>query len=171
MVFGDAGLQNTFVWSYSGFPLQQVSSYRYLGVILSNTGSFTTAVKTLCQSALKVLNLIQTRSREHGGFSPDVLCTLFSALVQPILEYGCEIWGVTYHQTIEKVLLKFCKEMLGLPPNASTIAVYGETGTFPQWLRSYYRAIRYFVRAHTSAPPLLSEALNVLKSLPTRKKN
>ena len=82
------------------------------------------------------------------------MCTLFSALVQPILEYGCEIWGVTYHQTIEKVLLKFCKEMVGLPPNASTIAVYGETGTF--------------VRVHTSAPPLVSEDLNVLKSLPTR---
>ena len=45
------------------------------------------------------------------------------------------------------------------------------SGTFPQWLRSYYHAIRYFVRAHTSAPPLVSEALNVLKSLPTRKKN
>ena len=68
---------------------------------------------------------------------------------------------------MEKVLLKFCKEMLGLPPNASTIAVYGETGAFPQWLRSYYRAIRYFVKAHTSAPPL---ALTVLKSLPNRKR-
>ena len=75
-----------------------------------------TAVKTLCQSAaLKVINRIETMSREHGGFSPDVMCSLFSALVQPILEYGCEIWGVTYHQIIEKVLLKFCKGMLGLP--------------------------------------------------------
>ena len=103
-------------------------------------------MKTLCQSALKVINRIETMSREHGGFSPDVMCSLFSALVQPILEYGCEIWGVTYHQIIEKVLLKFCKGMLGLPPNASTIAVYGETGTFPQWLRIYYRVIKYYVR-------------------------
>ena len=46
MVFVDAGLPNAFVWSYSGFPLQQVSFYHYLGVILSNTGSFTTGVKT-----------------------------------------------------------------------------------------------------------------------------
>ena len=83
VVFGDAGLQKTFVWSYSGFPLQQVSSYRYLGVILSNTGSFTTAVKTLCQSALKVLNLIQTGSREHGGFSPDVMCLLSFGTTYP----------------------------------------------------------------------------------------
>ena len=61
--------------------------------------------------------------------------------------------------------------MLGLPPNASTIAVYGETGTFPQWLRIYYRVIKYYVRIHVSSPPLVFEALTVLKTLPTKKRN
>ena len=171
LIFGRFGSPSTFVWSYNGTSLEQVLSYRYLGIIFSNTGSFATAVKTLCQSALKVINRIETMSREQGGFSPDVMCSLFSALVQPILEYGCEIWGVTYHQIIEKVLLKFCKGMLGLPPNASTIAVYGETGTFPQWLRIYYRVIKYYVRIHVSSPPLVFEALTVLKTLPTKKRN
>ena len=63
-----------------------MTSYHFLGVVLSNTGSFTTAVKTLCQSALKVSN----HAREDGGFMPYVLCSLYSGMVQPVMEYGCE---------------------------------------------------------------------------------
>ena len=33
---------------------------------------------------------------------------------------------------LEKLLLKFCKELLA-SSNATSIAVYGETGTFPFW--------------------------------------
>ena len=67
---------------------------------------------------------------------PDRFCrrTKFNVTVQPINEYGSEVWG----------LLKHCKDMLGLPPNATTTAVYGETGTYPQWLRLYYRVIKYY---------------------------
>ena len=73
-------------------------SYRFLGVIFTNTGSFTLAVKTFCQSALKVLNMIRAQSREKGGFAPNVMCSLYSAMVQPILEYGCEVWGVKFYR-------------------------------------------------------------------------
>ena len=170
LVFGGASSLCPFIWSYNGDPLQ-VFSYRYLGVIFTNTGSFTLAVKTFCQSALKVLNMIRAQSREKGGFTPNVMCLLYSAMVQPILEYSCEVWGVKYFHDIEKVLLKFCKEMLGLPPNASNMAVYGETGTFPQWLRIYYRIIKYFIRIHVNAPPLVSEALTLLKHTPNKRNN
>ena len=115
--------------------------------------------------------MINTISRERGGLTPDVMCRLFSALVLPILNYGCEIWGVTSHQILERAVLKFYKDMLGLPPNASTISVYGETGTFPLWLRFYYQVIKYYIRAHNNAPPLVSEALTILKHLPSKRKN
>ena len=61
---------------------------------------------------------------------PDVLCSLYSAMVQPVMEYGGEIWGVKQYHVMGKVLLKFYKEMLSLPPNASTIEVLGETGIY-----------------------------------------
>ena len=78
------------------------------------------AVETLCQSAIKVIKSI---SRENGGLSPDVICSSYSAMVQPVLEYGCEIWGVKCYPAVEKNPLKFCKDMLGLPSSASNIAV------------------------------------------------
>jgi len=49
-------------------------------------------------------------------------------------EYGCEIWGgkYMYYPVLERIPLRFCIDMLGLPFNASNVAVYGETGTYPQ---------------------------------------
>ena len=135
-----------------------------------NKGFLLTSFRTI-SLALKVLNMIRVQSREKGGFTPNVMCLLYSAMVQPILEYSCEVWGVKYFHDIEKVLLKFCKEMLGLPPNASNMAVYGETGTFPQWLRIYYRIIKYFIRIHVNTPPLVSEALTLLKHTLNKRNN
>ena len=34
---------------------------------------------------------------------------LFAKIVRPILLYGCEIWGYTNVEMIERVHLKFCK--------------------------------------------------------------
>ena len=44
--------------------------------------------------------MIQTQLREKGGFAPNVMCLLYSAMVQPILEYSCEVWGVKYFHDI-----------------------------------------------------------------------
>ena len=91
------------------------------------------------------------------------MCTIFlNGTTYAIIEYGSEVWGTRVYPTIDRILLKYCKEMLGLPPNATTATVYGETGTYPQWLRLYYRVIKYYIRLHISVPPLVSEALTEL---------
>ena len=41
----------------------------------------------------------------------------------------------------------------------------------PQWLRIYYRVIKYYIRIHISAPLLVTEALTLLKNTPNIKKN
>ena len=72
---------------------------------------------------------------------------------------------------LERIPLRFCKDMLGLPLNASNVAVYNETGTCPQLLRNFYRAIKYYVRIHTTAPCLVVDALELLKKTSGRNWN
>jgi hypothetical protein len=38
-------------------------------------------------------------------------------MILPILIYGSEIWGFTSYEQTEKVQIKFCKKILGLPQN------------------------------------------------------
>ena len=147
---------------YNGSTLEQVNSFKYLGLVLSRTGSFTVTVDTLCKSALRVLHMLRCMSQSAGISSPDILYSLYASIVQPVIEYGSEIWGNKQFMEVERFNLKFSKELLALPHNAASNAVYGETGTFPCWLRSYSRVIDYYRRIiEGQAPPLVVDALNV----------
>ena len=39
---------------------------------------------------------------------------LFDKLIEPILSYGCEVWGINEAVILIKIHLQFCKQVLGL---------------------------------------------------------
>ena len=57
--------------------------------------------------------------------------SLFIRIVVPISLYGCEIWGFTNLQMIERLHLKFCKILLNLKKSTSTYMVYSVLGAKP----------------------------------------
>ena len=42
----------------------------------------------------------------------DITCELFDSLVNPVLLYGCEVWGFENIDNIESLHVKFCKTIL-----------------------------------------------------------
>ena len=66
-------------------------------------------------------------------FNLSVSCIydLFIKIVVPVLLYGCEIWGFTNLQMIERLHLKFCKILLNLKKSTPTYMVYSELGAKP----------------------------------------
>jgi hypothetical protein len=73
--------------------------------------------------------------------SPKVQCQLFDSCVGSVLSYGAEVWGFTNCQSIERVHLKFCKNILGVKLCASNAGVYGELGRCPFYINIYVRII------------------------------
>ena len=69
-----------------------VDSFKYLGTILSNNGSFEMHKKHIVAQAQKAMFSVLKRSRELE-LPIDLQLELFDSLVLPILLYGCEIWG------------------------------------------------------------------------------
>ena len=65
-------------------------------------------------------------------FNLSVSCIhdLFVKIVIPIL-YGCEIWGFTNLQVIERLHLKFCKMLLNLKKSTPNYMVYSAIGAKP----------------------------------------
>ena len=55
---------------------------------------------------------------------------LFDKVVEPILLYGCEIWGFGKNNIIERDHLKFCKLLLRLKVSTPNFMVYGELGRY-----------------------------------------
>ena len=142
--------------------------YRYLGFTFSNRGAVQ-GVNILSQSGLKTLRVtcIMNKVQQLGGLELDLQIKLFNTLVEPILTYGCAIRGARKFDCLEKVLLKFCKGLLGVPPSATTAAVLGELGQFPMWMTTQLRVINYYwMRSKLgTAPVLVKEAVRLSEAM------
>ena len=67
--------------------------------------------------------------------------------MQPILDYGCEIWYNGKSRTrLESVQTTYIKRTLGVKPQTSNLAIYGETGRYPFLTRQPKLALRYWLK-------------------------
>ena len=153
----------------NGLPLEWVTSYCYLGIIISGNGNFKNAVDSLSIKGLGALfSLRRTIDRRYI----DVKCHdhLFDMLVKPILTYGCQIWlplspiiklltncnttnpdcdkilRSIARQPYERIQLRHVKYMLGINRRSSNSAAWGETGKFPILFGCIRLCIEYFKR-------------------------
>ena len=163
------GLHTDPVPTINGLQLERVTSYCYLGIIISSNGSFKSAVDSLnIKGRGALFSLRRTIDRRYI----DVKChdKLFDALVKPILTYGCQIWlplsaimklltkssslnadrdkiiKSIARQPFECTQLRHIKYMLGINRRSSNTAAWGETGKFPIIIGCARLCINYFKR-------------------------
>lgn len=75
----------------NGNNLEQVKSYKYLGLLLTADLSWSSHISSVCLKARKILGLLYRRF--YGNLSQDALKQLYLSLVRPHLEYGCHVWN------------------------------------------------------------------------------
>ena len=80
---------------------------------------------------------------------PIVTIKLFQTLIQPILLYASDFWGVLKtpnNNPFEKIHMRFCKELLGVQIQTTNIGVLLELGQFPLSIYANKNAIKNWVR-------------------------
>ena len=75
---------------------------------------------------------------------------LFDSIVLPILTYSCETWGFENCAEIEKVHLRFCKNILKVRQTTSNYMVYGELGRYPLNIHINVRMIGFLLMLKSS---------------------
>ena len=153
----------------NGQQIERVTSYCYLGIVISCNGNFKNAVDSLYIKDLSAsFSLRKTIDRRFI----DVKChdQLFNMLVRPILTYGCQIWlplspifktlincntsNINHDQILksfarqpyERAQLRHIKYMLGIGRRSSNLSAWGETGKLPLAISSISLCIDYFRR-------------------------
>ena len=153
----------------NGKQIERVTSYCYLGVVITCNGNFKNAVDSLYIKGLSAsFSLRKTIDRRFI----DVKChdQLFNMLVRPILTYGCQIWlplspifktlincntsNINHDQILKsfarqpykRAQLRHIKYMLGIGRRASNLSAWGETGKLPLAISSISLCIDYFRR-------------------------
>ena len=151
---------NRYEFQLNNNPIERVTMYKYLGIVLSESGSLKLTISTLANQANKALFILQKAISKLSYPKPSLLLHLFDSLVRPVLDYGCEIWGYLPTEDLELIHRKFCKFALGVPKSTTNIACYGELGRPPLILRWKTSMTKYWLRGTTdwSAPELLKEA-------------
>lgn len=76
----------------------------------------------------------------------DLQVELFIKTIKPILLYGSELWGFGDLKMLEKIQLKFFKNIFYLKQSTPSYMIYGELGILPLQEEAKIRMISYWCR-------------------------
>jgi len=141
-------------------PLENVSSYEYLGcnfaksgsfltmrrhlVNQAKSGSFLTMRRHLVNQANKALHLLYKRLYNlHLPF--DLAIKLLDHTIVPILTYSCEVWGYEDLALIERVHCNFLRKLFKLRKSIPLYILYEGTGRYPLSIFIKPKIIRYWL--------------------------
>jgi hypothetical protein len=158
MIFSSSGKTPKHTsFSLGTKTIEAVKTYKYLGVIISNTGNFNKNSEILQFKALKAWFKCRSILYSNKVNNVELYLHLFDKLVKPVLLYGVEIWGSAFAGQIlkhcnkindnlffEKVHNKACKSILGANRNCNNLAARTELGRTPLYPYVWGSLFRYF---------------------------
>ena len=112
----------------NGTPIQTVPTYRYLGITLDSTLSFTCHVKTVINMVAYKIHLL---SKIRRFLTEEVAMKIYMSMIVPYFDYGDVIYGCANSEVLDKVqrlqnrCLKICKSY---DIRFNTKALHLETG-------------------------------------------
>ena len=134
-------------WTFQGEVMPIVNAYKYLGIYFSTRLSFTGACKDIASKAKRVFFMIMQRLRRFNNSSFQIFIKLFDTQVQPIMQYGSEIWGLNdATEQCEKVHLFALKKFLFVKLTTPNNLVYKELNRYPIVINSIIRCISYWLK-------------------------
>ena len=158
VIFSKGKLRKKPTFEFDNKNLEIVDQYKYLGIIMNFTGKFNVAVRNLCEQARKAMFSLINKTRKLN-LPINLQIELFESTIQPILLYGCEIWGTKNSNIVESFHLKFLKNMLKLKKSTPSLMVYGELGKTPLEIEINTRMLSFWSRILNSNKNKLSHLL------------
>ena len=158
-------------WYFGGKRMGVVNCYKYLGIIFSTKLSLSFACQDLVARAKRATSCILSTLYRFEKVTVHVFQKLFDSQIQPILQYGSEVWGLMAGELIEPAHLFAMKRFLGVDRRTPNDLVYGEFARYPLYLNSYARCIKYWLKlVRMNETRLPYKAYNMLRVLDERGK-
>ncbi len=92
-------------YSFNNDLLECVSTYKYLGLVWSRNGNLTCMEQDRVEKAWKASYAIQKAISTRQNVSVELAMSLLDKQLEPILLYGCPIWG--FHSNNCSIRLKY----------------------------------------------------------------
>lgn len=147
VIFGSRKVDN-YVFKMEENDIEIVKSYKYLGVPMTNNGSFLNARKCVYEKANKAMHLLYMRIN-NLNLPLDLQLKLFDSTILPIITYGCEIWGYENLQMFERIHNSFLRSITKCRKSTPLYMLYGELGRYPIEISIKTRIIGFWTRIVT----------------------
>jgi hypothetical protein len=143
-------------FTYRGTTIEQVQSFKYLGLELHSTRGMVVAIDKLTVVGKKTLFALRRRCNDMSIVDLEVMCQLFDSLVCPVLRYACEVWTCcTGAKGLQQVHRMFLRGILGVNKTISTFVVLGEFGRYLVEYFWWQQTLKYYDRLQESTPDRL----------------
>ena len=152
MIFNKGGRHIRRDIRFGNDKLETTRQYKYLGFMVTPSGEITTGLKDLKDRALRALFKMKNKLGITFRKYPLVSLKLFRTLIEPILLYASDFWGILKlpkNNPIENVFLSFCKQLLGVQKQTTNIGVLLELGQVPLSTFAKNNSIKNWVRIVT----------------------
>ena len=135
---------------YVNNEISEANDYDFLGITFSvKNPRFKRNHERIKEKAPKAIYAARNLAHKSLGnqIPATVLFKIFDSQIQPILDYGTEIWyqGKPVEE-LEVIHTGFIKKTLGLKKQTSTLVVYGESGRYPLEIRQKELFIKFWCR-------------------------
>ena len=91
-------------------PLECVQSYKYLGVTITSTLSWSDHIQSICNKSRRLVGLLYRHI--YPNADTDTLCQFYLSCIRPHLKYACSVWDpyLTKERSLLEDVQKFaCK--------------------------------------------------------------
>jgi len=159
--------------SFAGQRLPAVTSFTYLGIVFHSTTCLAgVAGAGRAQLGRAAMHSCRARCAELGIEAADIHLRLFGVMVDSVLSYGAEVWGVQLAaraaaggggagSAAERLQLSYLRQLLGVRQSTPNAVVLAETGEQPLWQRWLRRAAKLWNRVlEQPQDSLLRQALD-----------
>lgn len=142
--------------------LDHTMNYTYLGLQITASRNFCTAVNALNDKARRALCAIKQKFY-NIKYPNQNLCKMFDSVIRPIALYGSEVWGPLSHQNynrwekhpIETLHAEFCRNILYIQRKSPTNVCRAELGRLTLIIDTQKRALNFLMHLRSSPPDSL----------------
>ena len=138
--------KDTEPFMYNDFILEEVDSFKYLGLTINRRANLKYCQHTLIKQALRAKATLEGYLNKHKHMPVKVVFELFDTLVKPVVMFNSEIWGINISKDLEQFHLSFMKRTLGVKQSTNNCLIYAETGRYPLYVSIYKQIIKYWLK-------------------------
>jgi hypothetical protein len=126
--------------------LEYVHEYKYLGLVINEHLNYVTTSDVLVKAAGRALGACISKFKSLKNMEYKTYTTIYETCINPVMNYGSEIWGYKDYTKCNTVQLRAMKFFLGVHKYTPNVGVRGEFGWLKPKLERWKNICRYWNR-------------------------